>query len=84
MSLVTIIGLAAAAFTTVSFVPQAVKIIKIRETRDISLLTYLLLETGIFLWFVYGILIVNLPVILANGITLVFTTIIVILKIKFG
>jgi len=70
--------------TTVSFVPQAVKIIKIRETRDISLVTYLLLEAGIFLWLIYGILIGNMPVMLANGITLVFTTIIVIMKIKFG
>ena len=84
MSLPTIIGLLAAVFTTVSFVPQAVKIIKIKETRDISLMTYLLLEAGIFLWLVYGILIGNLPVILANGVTLVFTTIIVVMKIKFG
>jgi len=84
MSLPTIIGLVAAVFTTVSFVPQAVKIIKIKETRDISLMTYLLLEAGIFLWLIYGILIGNLPVILANGVTLVFTTIIVVMKIKFG
>ncbi len=84
MKLATIIGLVAAVCTTVSFIPQAVKIIKLRETRDISLLTYLLLEAGICLWFVYGILIANLPVTLANGITLIFTTIILALKIKFG
>ncbi len=84
MKLATIIGLVAAACTTVSFIPQAIRIIRIRETRDISLLTYLLLEAGIFLWFVYGILIANLPVTLANGITLIFTTIILALKIKFG
>lgn len=84
MKLVTIIGLVAAACTTVSFLPQAIRIIKIRETRDISLLTYILLEAGILLWFIYGILIANLPVTLANGITLVFTTIILALKIKFG
>ena len=84
MKLTTIIGLVAAACTTVSFMPQAIRIIKIRETRDISLLTYILLEAGIFLWFVYGILIANFPVTLANGITLVFTTIILALKIKFG
>ncbi len=84
MKLVTIIGLVAAACTTISFLPQAIRIIKLRETRDISLLTYVLLEAGIFLWLVYGILIANLPVTLANGITLIFTTIILALKIKFG
>jgi MtN3 and saliva related transmembrane protein len=84
MKLVTIIGLVAAACTTISFLPQAIRIIKIRETRDISLMTYVLLEAGIFLWLVYGILIANFPITLANGITLVFTTIILALKIKFG
>ncbi len=84
MKLVTIIGLVAAACTNISFMPQAIKIIKLRETREISLLTYVLLEAGIFLWLVYGILISNLPVTLANGITLIFTTIILALKIKFG
>ncbi len=84
MDLITIIGLTAAICTTVSFIPQAIKIIKIRETRDISLLTYLFLEVGILLWLIYGISLSNLPLIFANTITLLFTTIILGLKIKFG
>ncbi len=84
MSAITIIGLIAAAFTTFSFVPQALKILKSKETRHLSLLMCLSLETGIFLWFVYGLLLGNLPIVLANGITLIFTTLVLVLKLKFG
>ena len=84
MELITVIGMVAAVFTTVSFLPQAIRIIKLKETRDISLLTYLLLEVGIFLWLVYGIMIWKMPIIVANGVTLFFTTVILFLKIKFG
>ncbi len=84
MGTVTIIGLVAAFFTTFSFVPQALKIIKNRETKDISLLMYLTLEVGIFLWLVYGLFIKSMPIIVANGITLAFTTIVLALKLKFG
>ena len=84
MELITVIGLAAAVCTTVSFLPQAIRIIKLKEARDISLLTYLLLEAGIIMWLVYGIMIGKMPIILANGITLLFTTVILFLKIRFG
>ncbi len=84
MSTVTIVGLVAACFTTFSFIPQALKIMREKETRDLSLLMCLSLETGIFLWFVYGMLLKNLPIILANGITLIFTTVVLALKLKFG
>ena len=84
MELVTAIGMAAAICTTVSFLPQAIKIIKLKETRDISLLTYLLLEVGILMWLIYGLMIGQMPIILANAVTLIFTTVILFLKIKFG
>jgi len=84
MAIVTIIGLVAAGLTTSSFIPQALKIIKDKETRDISLLMYILLDAGIFLWFIYGLLIKSMPVVVANGITLVFTTLVLLLKLKMG
>jgi len=84
MSVITIIGLVAAAFTTFSFIPQAIKIIKEKEAKNLSLLMCISLETGIFLWFVYGLLIGNLPIVAANGITLIFTTVVLVLKFKFG
>ncbi len=84
MELITVIGMVAAICTTVSFLPQAVRIIRLKEARDISLLTYLLLEVGILLWLVYGIMIGKMPIIVANGVTLFFTTAILFLKIRFG
>ncbi len=83
MNWMTIIGFMAAIGTTFSFVPQAVKIIKTKHTKDLSLGMYLMLTMGIFLWFVYGILIQDLPIIIANGVTLIFAVTILIMKIIY-
>ena len=83
MSRITIIGLVAAVFTTISFLPQAVKTIKTKHTKDLSLGMYLVLTTGIFLWLLYGILIRDVPIIIANIITSVLTSTILILKIRY-
>ncbi len=82
MDWLTSLGFLAATCTTVSFLPQSIKIIKTKHTKDISLGMYLLLTTGVFLWSVYGILIHDLPLTIANAITLLFTATILILKIK--
>ena len=83
MDLFTIIGLVAAVCTTISFVPQAIRIIKTKHTKDLSLTMYSILTTGVFLWLAYGILVKDLPIILANGITLIFTATILFLIIKY-
>ncbi len=84
MSLITLLGLVAGLCTTLSFLPQAIKIIKTKETGDISLLMYIFLEFGLFLWLVYGILIKSFPLMLANGMALLLSSIILILKIRYG
>lgn len=84
MNIVSVIGLAAAACTTISFVPQVLKTIKTRETKDISLSMYLIFTAGIIFWLIYGILIGDLPIILANSITGVLTSTVLIMKIKNG
>ena len=81
MDLFTIIGLIAATCTTISFLPQAIKTIKTKHTKDLSLAMYSILTLGIFLWLVYGILIKDLPLIIANVITVILTSTILILKI---
>lgn len=81
---IAIIGLIAGTCTTISFLPQVIKAIKIKETKDISLSMYIILAIGILLWIIYGILIESLPVILANSISFVLASIILILKIKYG
>lgn len=76
-----IIGYAAASLTTVSFLPQAIKVIQTRDTQSISLTMYILFSIGVCTWLVYGILIVNLPIILANAITLSLASVILYFKI---
>ena len=82
MDLITGIGLLAATITTVSFLPQVIKSWKTRETRDISLATYIILVIGLALWLLYGFLIEDLPLITANIVTLMLAGSILFLKIK--
>jgi MtN3 and saliva related transmembrane protein len=83
MTLTTALGLLAGFLTTISQIPQAIKIIKTRHTHDISLSTYVLVTMGIALWLVYGFLIRDYTIIGANSITLVITIIILTFKIKY-
>ncbi len=83
MNYIEILGLVAAVITTSGFVPQVYKIWKEKSTSAISLNMYLLLTLGLFLWLIYGINIESLPVILANGITLLLVLSIVFLKLKY-
>ncbi len=82
--LVTMIGLLAGALTTLSYFPQVVKTLKTKETKDLSLLMYIILAMGLFLWFLYGLFLKDLPIIIANSITFVLATAVLILKIKYG
>ena len=82
MTLITTLGLLAALLTTVAFLPQVIKTWKTKKTRDISFIMYVILITGVFLWLVYGFLIKDLPLILANLVTLVLVSFILFLKIK--
>jgi MtN3 and saliva related transmembrane protein len=84
MTLVTLIGLAAACLTTVAFTPQVIKAWRTRSTRDLSLGMYLVLATGILLWLIYGILLGDAPLILANAVTLLLVAIILYCKIRHG
>ncbi|HEX8931995.1 MAG TPA: SemiSWEET transporter [Patescibacteria group bacterium] len=78
------IGLIAAFCTTISFLPQAIHTFKTKNTKGISLQMYLILTTGVGLWFVYGLFIQSYPIIFANAVTFVFALSILILKIKHG
>lgn len=79
-----ILGLIAATLTTGSFLPQAILAIKTRNTDGISLAMYALFTSGVALWFVYGILVVSWPVIIANFITFLLAACILTLKLRNG
>lgn len=81
--LITGVGLAAAFCTTFSFLPQAIKTIRTKDTASISLSMYALFTFGTLLWFIYGLWSSNLPIYVANGVTLVFAMIILGYKIRY-
>jgi len=83
VSLITLIGLLAAACTTFSFLPQAIKTIRTKDTQSISLSMYALFTLGTLFWLIYGVFTSNLPVYLANGITLIFALIILGYKVRY-
>jgi MtN3 and saliva related transmembrane protein len=77
------LGYAAGIITTLAFLPQAFRIFRTRQTRDISLLWALAMNTGIVLWLLYGIVKNDLPMIAANSITLLLLMIILFLKLRY-
>ena len=78
------LGLVSGALTTVSFLPQVVKAARTRQTRDLSLLMYLALTTGVLGWLIYGILIQSLAVAAANAVTLALALALLVMKLRFG
>ena len=78
------IGIAAACLTTAAFLPQVIKAHVSKHTKDISLWMCILLAFGVTLWAIYGIFLESLPMIGANGITLVLTMYLIYLKRKYG
>jgi MtN3 and saliva related transmembrane protein len=84
MNFVSLLGISAAILTTISLLPQVLKTIKTKKTKDISLGMYTIYCLGLLLWLIYGFLINDLPLILANSITFLLSLCILVLKIKFG
>ncbi len=78
------LGYAAAFLTTVSFLPQVIKVWRTRSVRDISLLTYGMFTLGAALWLAYGVAIHSLPVELANAVTVVLAAGVLVAKIRFS
>lgn len=78
------IGYAATTLTTAAFVPQAVKILRSRDARSVSLGMYVVLLVGVALWFCYGVALGSWPIIAANVVTFGLVLAIVILKLRHG
>jgi MtN3 and saliva related transmembrane protein len=80
---VDVIGYAAATMTTVSFVPQLLRVIRLRSARDISLGMFLIFSAGTLAWGVYGLLVHSAPVCVANALTFALSVSILLLKLRF-
>jgi len=84
MDPITLLGLLAGTLTTIAFVPQLTKTWKTKSAEDISFGMFAIFCTGVLLWLIYGLLIHALPVIVANVVTLILASAILVLKIKYG
>lgn len=81
MDLTNTLGFLAGFLTTISFIPQVVKIWRTKSVHDISYGMFAIFSAGVGTWLVYGIIIGATPIIIANSITLVFS--VTILGLKF-
>ena len=83
-TLIDSIGMTGAVLTTVCWLPQARKIIRERETQSISLPATALFTLGIFFWLIYGVALVDWPLITSNVVTLALMMVIMALKLRHG
>lgn len=81
MSSIDVLGFAAAFCTTISFLPQAIRVIKTRDTYALSLAMYSIFTLGVALWLTYGIYRQDPAIITANVITLVLAVVILYTKL---
>ena len=81
-SFLELIGLVAAALTTFAFLPQVVQTWRSRSTEGLNLPMLVVLSTGIALWTIYGFGTGQLPVILANAVTLCLVAVLLGLKLR--
>jgi MtN3 and saliva related transmembrane protein len=67
MEISTWIGIAASTFTSLSLVPQLIKLFKTKDAKDVSMVMLAVLLMGLVLWVTYGIVLQNLIIIIANA-----------------
>jgi MtN3 and saliva related transmembrane protein len=82
--MIEFIGFIAGFCTTISFLPQVIHAFKSKSTKDISLPMYITLSFGVAMWFVYGLMLHSLPIIITNSITFILAFAILCLKLKHG
>jgi MtN3 and saliva related transmembrane protein len=84
LTLVRIVGFAAAMCTTGAYIPQLLKTWRTRSAVDISLQMFAIMTPGTVLWFLYGIWLRDWPIIGANTVSLALTSAILVLKLRHG
>ena len=83
MHIMTHVGLLAGMLTTISFIPQVIKVVKTKHTHDISTGMYFILSIGISLWLVYGIWLKDIAIIIANTFSLILSLTILTFKLLY-
>jgi MtN3 and saliva related transmembrane protein len=78
------LGYAAGVITTLSFLPQVIRVFRIKSAHDISILFNMFFLLGVIIWMVYGIILGLKPVIAANAAAAVLVTALLFGKLKYG
>lgn len=81
---VELVGGLAGFLTTLAFLPQVIKVVRTKHTRDLSLGMFIIFCFGVSLWLVYGILVSSISIIVANAVTVVSAFIILVYKLRYG
>lgn len=84
MNGVDILGYAAGAITTLTFLPQVIKTFREKSARDVSLNMFLIAAVNEVMWIVYGVLKNDMVIILTNVVVLLMSLIMIFFKIKYG
>jgi MtN3 and saliva related transmembrane protein len=79
-----LLGFVAAVLTTLCWLPQALRTLRTKDTKSLSLVTQGILVLGIGLWLIYGLMTGNGPIILANGCSFVLVAAILVMKLRYG
>jgi len=82
--LIDVIGAAGALLTTLCWLPQALKVLRERETRALSLMATAAFTFGVMLWLVYGLAIGDWPLIGSDAVTLALMLPILAMKLRYG
>jgi len=80
---ITHLGLLAGAITTAAAIPQVVRTYRTRHARDISIWQPVLLDVGMSLWLIYGIALGDIPLIVANAVSLICYSALIVMKILY-
>lgn len=83
MNFTQLLGLTAGTFTTLAFLPQVIKTWKSRSAKDLSLGMFSLFCLGVALWLTYGLMVKDVPVIMANLLTLMLASSLLFFKLRF-
>ena len=84
LPLIDVIGATGATLTTLCWLPQALKVIREKETRALSLPATAAFTLGVVLWLIYGLAIGDWPLIGSNAVTLALMLPILAMKLRYG
>ena len=83
MASIEILGLVAGTITSITFLPQVVKIWQTKSAKDLSIMMLLLLMLGVVLWLIYGLVVMSAAIIYTNSMVLAMSLIMLYFKLKF-